>query len=100
MAAEAPIPQQKSQATTALVLGILGLVCCGILAPIAWYMGSQELQRIQRGEVPATNEGMARAGMILGIIGTVFLAFTLIWFIFLGGFAVLTGFAGLTGGGF
>lgn len=100
MAAEAPIPQQKSQATTALVLGILGLVCCGILAPIAWYMGSQELQRIQRGEVPSTNEGMARAGMILGIIGTVFLVLGVIWVLFLGGLTVLSGFAQFGGGGF
>lgn len=55
---------------TALVLGILGLVVCSIFAPFAWYIGSQAYQD--------TGDGMARAGQILGIIGTVLLAIGLL----------------------
>ena len=42
---------------TALVLGILGVVCCGLLAPIAWYRGNQELQAI-RAIVPSLAEAL------------------------------------------
>jgi TRAP-type C4-dicarboxylate transport system permease small subunit len=82
---------QKSQATTALVLGILGIVCCGVLAPIAWYLGQQELNNIRAGRVPPANEGMARAGQILGIIGTIFLGLAIL-FLLLGGLAFLVEF--------
>lgn len=93
MSTEAPFPQPqaKSQATLVLVLGILGIVCCGILAPIAWYLGNKEMRKIKAGQLPAQNEGMARAGMILGIVGSVLLVLGVLWVLFLGGIAVLQG---------
>ena len=69
---------EPSQATTALVLGILGLVVCGVLAPFAWYIGNKEVQAIDEGRRPPENRGTANAGKILGIIGTVLLAIGLI----------------------
>lgn len=74
-----------------LVLGILGILCCGFLAPIAWYIGSQELKAIAAGSSPASGEGMAKAGMILGIIGSVIFILTLMWIFFAGGMAVFQG---------
>ncbi len=65
---------EQSQATTALVLGILGIVICGLLAPFAWYIGNKEVQAIDEGLRPPENRGTANAGKILGIIGTVLLA--------------------------
>jgi uncharacterized membrane-anchored protein len=56
--------------TTALVLGILGLVLCGFLAPFAWYIGTKAYEE--------TGDGMAKAGQILGIIGTVLLVISVI----------------------
>jgi hypothetical protein len=82
-------PAANSRASLILVLGILSIVCCGFLGPVAWYMGNQELHRIRLGELPVTSEGLARAGMILGIVGTVFLIITTIWILFLGGLSVL-----------
>jgi hypothetical protein len=70
----APSYPENSQATTVLVLGILGLVICNVLAPIAWYMGNGELAAIDAGRRPPENRGTANAGKILGIIGTVLLA--------------------------
>ena len=64
---------EASQATTILVLGILGLVICSILAPFAWVMGNKELEAIDAGRRPMDNRGTANAGRILGIIGTVLL---------------------------
>jgi hypothetical protein len=63
--------RRSSQSTLALVLGILGLLCCPILGPIAWYMGSQELRNISAGVSDASGEGSAQAGKVLGIAGTV-----------------------------
>ena len=64
---------EASQATTVLVLGILGIVICGILAPFAWVMGNRELEAIDAGRRAPENRGTANAGRILGIIGTVLL---------------------------
>ena len=86
-------PASSSQAVTALVLGILGIVCCGFLAPIAWYLGNQELRAIREGRAPATGEGLAKAAQILGIIGTVLLVLTVLWIFFAGGMAILQGIA-------
>lgn len=63
--------QEDSQATTVLVLGILGLVLCQFLGPFAWVMGNKELAGIDAGRRPPENRGTAQAGKILGIIATV-----------------------------
>jgi|ERR1700681_3815479 len=99
MSVASPPPPQvqqqpvSTQATTALVLGILGVMCCGLMAPIAWYLGNQELKAIQTGSSSASGEGIAKAGMILGIVGTIFLGLWLIWIFFMGGMTVLSALA-------
>ncbi|HSS51309.1 MAG TPA: DUF4190 domain-containing protein, partial [Thermoanaerobaculia bacterium] len=51
-------PQSAStNAIVSLVLGILGVICCGLMAPIAWYLGNQELKAIQAGSSPAAGDG-------------------------------------------
>jgi hypothetical protein len=75
---QSPYPEQ-SQATTALVLGILGLVICGgILSPFAWVMGNREMQAIDAGRRPPENRGTANAAKILGIVGTALLGLWII----------------------
>lgn len=74
---------ESSQATTILVLGIIGIVLCQILGPIAWVMGNNELAAIDAGRRAPENRGTANAGRILGIIGTVLLALGIIATIFL-----------------
>src|SRR5262245_16297664 len=88
-----PPPQAKasSQATTSLILGIVGIVCCGLAAPFAWFMGHKELQLIAAGQSPVAGQGLAQAGKILGIIGCVLMILGLLWFFFWGGMAVLSG---------
>ena len=54
-----------------LVLGILGLVGCCICAPIAWYMGSQDMAEIEAGRMDPEGKQMTQIGMILGIVGCV-----------------------------
>lgn len=72
---------EASQATTVLVLGILGIVICGILAPFAWSMGNKELAAIDAGRRPPDQRSTANAGRILGIIGTVLLGIGIVVFL-------------------
>jgi hypothetical protein len=74
--------QEDSQATTVLVLGILSLVLCQILGPIAWVMGNKELAGIDAGLRPPQNRGTAQAGRILGIISTVLLIIGIVFLFF------------------
>ena len=69
---------EQSKATTVPVLGILGLVLCSVLAPIAWYMGNEEVRAIDAGRRDSANRGTANAGRILGIIGTVLMGLGII----------------------
>jgi hypothetical protein len=84
----------SSRATTSLILGILGFVCCQLCAPFAWYMGNQEIKAIKAGQSPAAGQGFATAGMVLGIIGTIFLVFGILWIFFFGGMAILSAMSG------
>jgi hypothetical protein len=57
-----------------LILGILSVLCCAILGPIAFFIGNGSLNRIRASGGTLGGAGLAQAGRILGIIGTVFLA--------------------------
>lgn len=95
MATTAPTPtaeKASSQAVTSLVLGVLGLACCQILAPVAWYLGNQELKSIREGRSSAAGKGVATAGMVLGLIGTLFVLLGLVWVFAFGGLAILGAF--------
>lgn len=69
---------EKSQATTALVFGIIGLICCGPLAIVGWVMANNELAGIAAGLRSPSNEGTAKAARVVGIIGTVLFAIGII----------------------
>ena len=76
--AQSPYPEQ-SQATTILVLGILSIVCCGLLGIAAWVMGNNELKAIDEGRRPPENRGNANAGRICGIVGVALSAIGIIF---------------------
>lgn len=58
-------------ASTALVLGILSLFCFGIvLGPAAVVVGLKARERIRASHGALEGEGMARAGVMLGAVGT------------------------------
>jgi hypothetical protein len=68
---------EQSQAKTGLILGIIGLVCCWVLAPFAWWMSRKEVLAIDAGRRPPENRGTAQTGKVLGIIGTIVLALSI-----------------------
>ena len=82
---DAPMPpQDHPRATTSLVLGILGIVVCGICAPFAWKFGKQAVTEIDASGGRMGGRGQAQAGYILGIIGTILLILTIIFLVVLG----------------
>ncbi len=74
------MPPRHPQTTTVLVLGILGIVACGVLAPIAWFMGSKAMAEIDANPAAYSGQGEVRAGRILGIVGTVLLVLMALFF--------------------
>lgn len=63
---------ERGRGALILVLGILGLVMFGLITGIpAWVMGHTDLRRMREGKMEGTEEGLTRAGMILGMIGTI-----------------------------
>lgn len=74
----ASTPPTDNQAVVALVLGICSVFCC-FLGPVAFFLGNSALRRIRGSGGTVSGEGMAQAGRILGIIGTVLLALGVLW---------------------
>lgn len=66
----APLPPHP-QASTVLVLGILGLVSLTLLSPIAFYMGRSAKRECAAGRY--AEDGQLQAGYVMGIIGTIVL---------------------------
>jgi len=75
------MPQPHPQGTTILVLGILGIVICGFLAPVAWVMGNNALAEIDRNPAAYSNRSTVNGGRICGIIGTVLLVLYILFYI-------------------
>jgi hypothetical protein len=62
------VQQNHPRATTAMVLGILGLVLCGVLGIPAVVIGNGVLRDIRASPGQYAGEGSARAGVIMGWI--------------------------------
>ena len=60
----------SDRAVASLVLGILGIVFLPLFGPFAWYLAHHELEDIRNFRAPHAGQGIARAGWILGIIGS------------------------------
>jgi hypothetical protein len=64
-------PSEKTKCVWALVCGIVSLLCCGVLlGPVALALGLMALSGMKR-HGNQDGRGMAIAGVVLGIIGTV-----------------------------
>lgn len=87
--------EKNSLGVWALVLGILSLVCCGLLAGIpAIIVGRRSKEAGEQGL--ATNANLGNVGFILGIIGTILSAIGVVFYIVL----IIAGTAGSSTSGF
>ncbi len=81
--AAVPQPPKHPSATTAMVLGIVsvaGTFMCyfpAFAGPFAWYLGHKSMREIDASGGQLAGRSEAKAGMILGIIGTVLLVLLL-----------------------
>jgi hypothetical protein len=83
-------PENHPKATLALVLGIVGVVCCSLTAPFAWVIGKRTMNEIDSSGGRVGGRGLAQAGYVLGIVGTVLMVLSIVFLVFavaLGGFA-------------
>lgn len=71
-------PPSAPGATAALVLGLIGVTMCGICAPFAIAQGRKAEAAVDTSGGAYGGRGMATAGKILGIVGTVFLVLALL----------------------
>ncbi|MFQ3588608.1 MAG: DUF4190 domain-containing protein [Fimbriimonadaceae bacterium] len=81
---------KSGEGAKVLVLGILGILCCGILAPVAWVFGNKALREIDAGAADPSERGLVTVGRILGIVGTVLIVLQLVWIFGFGGLAILS----------
>ncbi|MGJ9422016.1 DUF4190 domain-containing protein [Aeromicrobium sp. CF3.5] len=89
---------QHPRANAALALGIISV--CGlvvgvtlVVGPLAWYYGAAAMRDIDREPTRWSGRGTAKAGFILGIIGTGLLALAmLLLLVVIGGLAIVSGF--------
>ncbi|MFT4189472.1 MAG: DUF4190 domain-containing protein [Aeromicrobium sp.] len=83
-----PLPPEHPSATTAMVLGILGVALCQLIAPFGWWMGKKTMNEIDASGGTLGGRGKAQAGFICGIIGTVLFIistlFLIVWFVIWG----------------
>jgi uncharacterized membrane protein YjgN (DUF898 family) len=91
-----PQPPKHPQAVTVLVLGILGIVVCGICGPFAWSMGSRVEREMAAAPGRWSGSTEVTIGKILGIVATALLALAVVFF---GIFIVGGVMAGVTSSG-
>jgi hypothetical protein len=65
-------------ATTALVLGILSFVVCGLLGIPAYIIGKRAEREVRASQGTLSGEGLAKAGWILGLIAMILMVLALV----------------------
>jgi uncharacterized membrane protein YjgN (DUF898 family) len=73
-----PMVPEHPQATTVLILGILGLVLCQVISPFAWTMGNRVVAEIDASNGQLGGRSAANAGRICGIVGTALIGVALL----------------------
>ena len=63
------------------MLGILSLVQCPLCGPIAWSLGRKAEQEVDASGQRLGGRGVATAGKLLGIVGTVLLGLLVVIFV-------------------
>jgi Domain of unknown function (DUF4190) len=68
-----PVPSKPTDgmAIAALVVGIIGPCCGGILSPAAFFLGLAARGRIRDSGGAVQGDGFALTGIVLGVAGTI-----------------------------
>ncbi|HSF97953.1 MAG TPA: DUF4190 domain-containing protein [Ornithinibacter sp.] len=84
-------PVDHPKGMTVLILGILGIVCCSPLGIVAFVMGNNALKEIDAQPGRYGNRQIVQIGRILGIVAMVLLVLSILWIVFFGGLAAMSG---------
>ncbi len=82
------LPPNHPQATTALILGIVGLALCPFVGIAGFVMGGRVRREIDASPGQWGGRGVATAGWVLGIISIVYAALVLVYVVVIGVVAV------------
>lgn len=74
---------QPHRGVLILVLGILSIVICAFIGPFAWMMGKGDLAKIDAGQMDREGRGLTQAGMICGIVGSIFCVLWILYILFI-----------------
>lgn len=72
----AAVGLQPHRGMVILILGILGLVMCGVVGIFAWVMGNEDLRKMNDGIMDPAGRDMTKAGRICGMIATILMIVT------------------------
>ena len=76
---------RRSQATTAMVFSLAGLLCCGLFSIVGLLMARSELDAMNHGETDPAHRTRAEAAFAVGILGTVIaLGMLVLWLFIIG----------------
>ena len=64
-------PEQNKKALWSMILGIVGLLCCGVAGVVAIVLSTQAKKEIEASGGRQTGAGMATAGLVIGIVAVV-----------------------------
>ncbi|CAN5142617.1 hypothetical protein BH09ACT10_BH09ACT10_02510 [soil metagenome] len=73
------VPQTNKKALWSMITGILGLACCGPVGIVAIVLSTQGKSEIEMSGGQQTGLGLAKAGLILGILSCVFMVIGLVY---------------------
>lgn len=76
-----PAVPNHQQAITILVLGIVSVVACQVLGPVAWVMGNRAMAEIDAAGGAIGGRDLVNAGRICGIVGSVLLVISLVFLV-------------------
>ncbi|MFD6352554.1 DUF4190 domain-containing protein [Nocardia tengchongensis] len=85
----APAPDHP-QAVVVLILGVMSLVFCQLLGPVAWIMGGKARREIAESNGAIGGSGMVTAGWICGIVATAVILLAILFVVF----AIIVGAVG------
>ena len=67
------------RATLVLALGIVGILCCAPVSIVAFLFGKKDMAEMDAGLMDPSGRGTTNVGRILGIVGMVFFAISLVY---------------------
>ena len=72
---------QPHRATLVLVMGVLGLIICGIFGIIAWVMGTADQRKMREGSMDPTGMNTTNVGRILGMVSCAIWGLTIAYYL-------------------